>query len=46
MDEYIKGIFCGVLLACYFMLVASKPEACTIEVRKGNVTTVTIGTRE
>ena len=32
MDEYIKGLFAGVLLACFFMLVAAKQNECMVTV--------------
>lgn len=42
-DELIKGIFMGMLLAAFLMLIAPKPTHCTIEVQRGQVTTVTFG---
>ena len=44
MDEYIKGIFTGLLLACFFMLVAPKPMHCAVEMQRERVTIVTVGT--
>lgn len=32
MDEYIKGLFTGVLVACFFMLVAAKDQECMVTV--------------
>lgn len=43
MDNYIKGIFAGLLMSCFFMLVAPKQMKCKIEMTKGNATYVYVG---
>lgn len=43
MDDYIKGIFMGMLLAALLMLIAPKPLKCTVEVQRGQVYVVTVG---
>lgn len=42
-DEWIKGIFTGMLLASFFMLVAPKQAKCEVQVERGRETHVYVG---
>lgn len=36
MDNYVKGIFTGALLMCFFMLIWPKATTCQVVLKHGN----------
>ena len=43
MNQYIQGMFGGMLILCIFMMVFPKAKTCVVEIGRGNVTHVTVG---
>jgi len=43
MNQYIQGAFCGALILCILMLNFPVKKTCVVEMGKGNVTHVLVG---
>lgn len=43
MDQYIQGVFGGALVICLLMINFPEKHSCAVEIGKGNVTHVLVG---
>ena len=43
MNQYVQGIFSGILIVCLLLLNFPDKKSCVVEIGKGNVTHVLVG---